>query len=443
MSASGPPQRTLRRTLSYYDLLIYGLAYVAPTAPITTLGFVWQESHGLIVLAYLLGGVCMFFTAKSYALMTESVPSAGSVYGFARHALGPFWGFLAGWMILLDYLLIPSYIYVMMAVALGTLVPQVDRGIWILALGGVTLGINWFGLRVTSKVNLFSVSAQLAIVLLLIVCAGIALHAGKGAGGLTMHPLYAPGSFHLGGIFAATSICVMSFLGFDAVSTLSEEVASDDRRIVGRAIIGVLVLSAILFSVMAWVLGDLMAGFVMRDPAAAIFDLSGAAIGGWMAILLAWSNATLVGFTNALPMQVGVARVLFAMGRDRQLPAVLSRVHPIHGTPYVGMIVTTVLSIGVALAMRNQMDQLVSVVNFGALSGFLLLHCSVIALFGLKRGSGRRFAYLVSPIAGIVVVALVLSGMSTLAKLLGAAWLIAGLLYGAFLAHRRRTELTI
>jgi amino acid transporter len=155
-----------------------------------------------------------------------------------------------------------------------------------------------------------------------------------------------------------------------------------------------------------------------------------------MAILLAWSNATLVGFTNALPMQVGVARVLFAMGRDRQLPAVLSRVHPIHGTPYVGMIVTTVLSIGVALAMRNQMDQLVSVVNFGALSGFLLLHCSVIALFGLKRGSGRRFAYLVSPIAGIVVV-------STLAKLLGAAWLIAGLLYGAFLAHRRRTELTI
>src|SRR6202047_5660869 len=113
--------QSLRRTLSYYDLLIYGLAYVAPFALFQSLGFVWQASNGLIVLAYVLAAVCMYFTAKSYALMTDTVPNAGSVYGFARHALGPFAGFGAGWMILLDYLLIPSYVYVFMAVALGTL----------------------------------------------------------------------------------------------------------------------------------------------------------------------------------------------------------------------------------------------------------------------------------------------------------------------------------
>lgn len=448
VSFSSAPEATqqpasLRRTLSFYDLVIYGLAYVAPTAPITTIGFVWQSAQGLIVLAYVLAALCMFFTAKSYALMTESVPSAGSVYGFARHALGPFAGFIAGWMILLDYVLIPSYIYVMMAVALGTLMPQVDRAIWILALGGVTLAINWYGLRVTSRVNLISVTGQLAIVLLLIVCACVALHAGSGAGGLTWRPLFAASSFHIDSIFAATSICVMSFLGFDAVSTLAEEVESDNRRTVGRAILSVLGLSAALFAMMAWVLGDLMSGFVMHDPAAAIFDLSAATIGSWMAILLAWSNATLVGFTNALPMQVGVARILYAMGRDHQLPIVLSRIHPRHRTPYVGMIVTTVLSIAVAIIMRNLMDQLVSVVNFGALSGFLLLHCSVIALFMVKARSRRWLVHLVNPLAGIAVVLAVLSGMSSLAKSLGITWLIIGLAYGALLTRRRRTELRL
>src|SRR6185437_7480783 len=150
--AGAPPPR-LRRSLTYYDLLIYGLAYVSPFAPLQTLGFVWKASNGLIVLAYILGAVCMYFTAKSYAMMTQTVTTAGSVYGFARHALGPFTGFIAGWMVLLDYLLIPAYIYVLMAVAMADLIPQVGLAVWIVLLCSVTLGVNWFGVTVTSRVK--------------------------------------------------------------------------------------------------------------------------------------------------------------------------------------------------------------------------------------------------------------------------------------------------
>jgi len=303
----GAGAESLRRTLSYNDLLMYGLAYVSPFALLQTVGFVWRASNGLIVLAYVLGAVCMYFTAKSYALMTDTVPNAGSVYGFARHALGPFTGFVAGWMILLDYLLIPAYIYVLMAVALGTLIPQVDRALWIVVLGGATLGINWFGVKVTSRVNLVSVAIQLAIIAVILLFSLIALYSGKGNGALTLRPLYTPELFHAKGIFAATSICVMSFLGFDAISTLSEEVKSDDRRIVGRAIVGVLFLSAALFTVMAWVLGNLMNGLAIKDEASAIYELADSAIGSWASILIAWATVTVVGFTNALPMQVGVA----------------------------------------------------------------------------------------------------------------------------------------
>ncbi|MFI4890027.1 MAG: APC family permease [Steroidobacterales bacterium] len=435
--------QSLRRTLSYHDLLIYGLAYVAPFGIFQSLGFVWQTSNGLIVLAYILATVCMYFTAKSYALMTETVPSAGSVYGFARHALGPFTGFIAGWMILLDYLLIPSYVYVFMAVALGTLIPEVDRAMWIVALGGTTLGINWFGVRVTSRVNLFSVVVQVAVMALLLVLALVALYHGKGNGGLTLRPLYAPELFHPQSIFAATAICVMSFLGFDAISTLSEEVKSDDRRLVGRAILGVLFLAAGLLAVTSWILGDLMSGFAIKDPAAAIYEVAEWGIGHWASLLTAWVMATVVGITNALPMQVGVARVMYAMGRDRQLPVILARIHPKHGTPYVGMLATTVISVTVALLMRNQMDELVSIVNFGALTGFLLLHVSVIVKFWIKERSGQWVTHLVVPVAGIIVVLAVLSGMSPLAMKIGLGWLAAGLVYGRVLTNRRRTELAI
>ena len=435
--------QSLRRTLSYYDLLIYGLAYVAPFALFQSLGFVWKVSNGLIVLAYVLAAVCMYFTAKSYALMTEKVPSAGSVYGFARHSLGPFVGFIAGWMILLDYLLIPAYVYVFMAVALGTLIPQVDRGIWIVVLGAATLGINWFGVQVTSRVNLVSVAVQIAILVLLMILFLVALYHGKGNGALTLRPLYAPELFHIQNIFAATSICVMSFLGFDAISTLSEEVKSDDRRVVGRAIVGVLFLSATLFAVVAWITGDLMGRFQIKDPAAAVYELAAWAVGPWASLLTAWAMATVVGLTNALPMQVGVARVLYAMGRDRQLPVVLAKIHPRHGTPYVGMLVTTVVSLTVALAMRNQMDELVSIVNFGALSGFMLLHVSVIVLFWFKERSGRWLVHLVVPVSGIIVVLAVLSGMSSLAMALGVTWLVVGVVYGTILKRRRRTELSL
>ncbi len=212
---------------------------------------------------------------------------------------------------------------------------------------------------------------QLAIIAVITSFSLLALRAGKGTGALTLRPLYTAGLFHAKSVFTATSICVMSFLGFDAISTLSEEVASDDRRVVGRAIVGVLFLSAALFTLLAWVFGNLMSGLAIKDPASAIYELAGSAIGPWASVLIAWATVTVVGFTNALPMRVGVARVTYAMGRDRQLPAVLAKVHAIHGTPYVGMIVTTAISMAVALAMRSRMDDLVSIVNFRRTIGFL------------------------------------------------------------------------
>jgi amino acid transporter len=441
MPPEAPPAPALQRSLNYWDLVLYGLAYIAPFAPLSTLGFVWTESNGLIVLAYLIGTVCMYFTARSYALMTATFPTAGSVYGFARSVLGPFSGFMAGWMILLDYLLIPAFVYVLMAVALGELLPAVPRSVWIVLLVGVTTLVNWFGITVTSRANFVSVVLQFVVLGGFLVFGIVALHAGKGTGGLTLRPVWNSAAFDAGRLFAATSICITSFLGFDAVSTLAEEVKGGDRHVVGRAIIAVLLISGAFFVAVTWVLGNLLTGIHIKDPAAAIYELAAWAVGPWSAAVLAWSYATIVGLSNALPMQVGVARVVFAMGRDRQLPHALARIHPRHHTPYVGMLATAAISLGVALFMQDRLDDLASVVNFGALSGFLLLHVAVLAHFAVKGRSRAWVAHWLVPVCGIVVVLAVFSGMSRLAAEVGGAWLLAGVAYGLVLKHLHREEL--
>jgi amino acid transporter len=142
-------------------------------------------------------------------------------------------------------------------------------------------------------------------------------------------------------------------------------------------------------------------------------------------------------------MQVGVARVVFAMGRDRQLPSALARVHPRYHTPYMSMLVTAALSLAVALYMKNRLDDLASIVNFGALSGFLFLHVSVLAYFGVRRGSAVWVKHWLVPICGIVVVLGVFSGMSALAVKVGTAWLAVGLVYGLVLKAKHREKLHV
>ena len=174
-----------------------------------------------------------------------------------------------------------------------------------------------------------------------------------------------------------------------------------------------------------------------------MYELAAWATGPWTAVVLAWAYAGIVGLSNSLPMQVGVARVVFAMGRDRQLPQFLARVHPRHHTPYMSMLATAALSLAVALYMKGRLDDLASIVNFGALSGFLFLHISVVAYFGIKRRSTAWIRHWLVPICGIIVVLAVFSGMSALAVKVGSSWLIVGVVYGLVLKSKHREELHV
>ncbi|MDY0745216.1 APC family permease [Paucibacter sp. R3-3] len=414
----------LRRVLRFSDLLIYGMTYMVPVAPWVIFGFLRELSHGRPALAYGLAMACMAFTAAGYALMAQRVPRAGSVYAYARESLGAFAGFLAGWLMLLDYILFPALTCVFAAIGLHSQIPQLPREVWVILLVALTLAINWFGIDVSARISAGFFWLSIAAVLVFVVAALRVLGDAQ--------PPTPTAPIDWAAMLPATAFGVMSFLGFDGISTLAEEVRPEHRRLIGRAILASLALTGLLFVVQAALLDRLSDGVRPGDLASLAYEVANARLGPWLGGLMTWT-VVLAAIVAMVPIGAGVARLLFAMGRDRQLPAVLGRIHPRHGTPFVAMLLTSAVALVVALVGVNHADELSSMINFGALGGFCLLHLSVLRYF---RGAGHRALASI----GLLISLALLSGLSAMALAIGLIWLALGLVWW-FVALRGRALL--
>src|SRR5215217_395379 len=287
-------KQELRRELSFRDLLVYGLIFMVPIAPFGIFGSVFEASGGMVALAYVIGAVGMAFTALSYSEMARAFPMAGSVYTYAGRGLHPSVGFIAGWQILLDYVLVPALLYVVGAVALNSLVSEVPVWLWVVFFVVVNTIVNSLGIQFTAKFNIGMLIAELIVLALFCVIGIGALISGEGQG-FSFDPLYNPDTFSVGLVFSAVSIAVLSFLGFDGISTLAEENRDGARRI-GRAMVIALAIAAVLFVVQTCI-----AALLVPDPqglidngdpeGTAFYDAAEVAGGHWLNVLTAVATA--------------------------------------------------------------------------------------------------------------------------------------------------------
>jgi amino acid transporter len=434
----------LARSLSTRDLVVYGMIFMVPIAPFAIFGFVWNDAKGMVPLAYLVGLVGMFFTAVSYASMSLAFPLAGSVYTYAHRGLHEVAGFFAGWLILLDYILIPALLYVISAVAMHGLLPLVPQWLWLVGFVVFNAFVNLLGIHFTARVNWYLLIAELVTLVLFITLGLIALAGGVGAGALTLKPVYDPSVFSFSTIAGATSIAVLSFLGFDGISTLAEE-NKGSASSVGRATLLALLLVGALFIVQTWVATDLARGMHFTSPANAFYEIAERAGGKWLRIVIICAVVVSSGIANAMAAQAAVSRILFAMARDGKLPSILAKVHSRYKTPYVSTLLVAAVSLLVGWIFSEHLDDLSRIVNFGALTGFLLLHVSVINHYLLRQRSRDLIRHFVFPVAGFLVIAYVLYEMDTTAKVLGACWLAIGVVYYLLLTFvlKRPVELEI
>ena len=422
----------LHRALTTKDLVIYGLIFMVPIAPYSVFGFVYNDAKGMVPLAYLVGLVGMFFTALSYAAMSRAFPLAGSVYTYAQRGLHEVAGFFSGWLILLDYILVPSLLYLFSAVALRPVFPAIPAWIWLVAFISFNAAVNFVGIHFTARVNRYMLIMELAVLALFVVLGLAALHGGAGAGRLTLKPIYDAHVFSLATVAGATSIAVLSFLGFDGISTLSEENRAG-KEAVGSATVLSLLLVGALFMLQTWIATDLSAGMHFSSPETAFYEITERAGGAWLRLVTIIAVVLATAIANAMAAQAAVSRILFAMARDGKLPAILAKVHPRYKTPYVSTLAVAVVSLLVGLLFADRVDDLTLIVNFGALTGFVLLHLSVINHYLIRRRSGDWLRHLIFPVIGMLIIVYVLYEMDRTAKILGLGWIAIGTVYYAVL----------
>ncbi|MBD0422895.1 APC family permease [Streptomyces sp. TRM S81-3] len=429
-------EHRLRRSLGFRDLVVYGLLFIAPMAPVGVFGTLDAKSHGAVALVYVVATVAMAFTAFSYAQMVRVVPQAGSVFAYARAGLGRGAGFVAGWMAMLDYVLIPAVAYLFSGIAMEALVPAVSRWVWTALAVVVTTLLNLWGVRAAARVG-FLVLAMEIVVLLVFVVAAVVVLARDGAERGWLSPLSGDGTqgaFALSAVVGAVSVAVLSYLGFDAIATFAEEVTGGSAQ-VARALLFCLALAGVLFVAQTYLvalLEPVSSARLAAEPerqGSAFYDAVDVAVGTWLHDLVAVSKAIGAAFA-ALAGQAAAGRLLFAMGRDRRLPRALSRTDS--GVPRVALLVAAVITLVAAVwaAQRDDgLDHLVSVVDIGALTAFTLLHASVVGWFALRRAGGpvSWWRHVLVPVLGAAITVAVIVEASGTAQVVGAIWLALGL----------------
>ncbi|MFI6166436.1 APC family permease [Nocardia sp. NPDC051052] len=426
-------KQELERSLRFGDLLVYGLIFMVPIAPFGIFGSVFQGSGGMVALAYIIGMIAMMFTANSYAQMSRAFPMAGSVYTYASRGIAAPVGFLAGWVIILDYVLVPGLLYLIASVATNSLVPAIPVWAWLIAFVALNTVVNYLGIEMTARINKLMLVGELIVLAIYLIVGVIALAHGKGHG-FNLTPLYDSAMFSWGLVFGAVSIAVLSFLGFDGISMLAEE-NKDSIRSIGRSMVAALLLAGTLFVVQTWVAALLVSdpgGLVAHgDPdGTAFYDTARTAGGGWLAVLTAVSTAVAWGFANSLVAQAATARLLYAMARDRKLPSFLARIHPTRKVPVNAtfLVAGVSLVLGIFMSLRDDgIRVMTSLVNFGALAAFLVLHVSVVTHYVVRKRSRDWFRHLLFPIIGFAILLYVVVNANIAAQVLGFVWLAIGM----------------
>jgi len=417
--------------MSLFDVVVYGLIYMVPLAPLQVFGFTYNLSDGMVAAVYIVAAIAMYFSAVSYSEMAQEFPVAGSVYSYVRFGAGEFLGFLSGWSILLDYLLLPGLLCIFAAAAMHAQVPALPEWIWVPVFVVISTIINLRGITFTAGVNLACLYVQLAVMVAFVGYVVAALLEGRAH--LTWAPIVGNGALSqaaVSAVFAALPIAALSYIGFDAISTLNEE-ARGGGRAVARATMIVLIAVAVMFVVQVY----LAALFVPRgtrfdadSAVTAFYDVAAAAAGPVFKTIITLTSALIAILANAIVSQATTSRLIFSMARDRQIPRVLAVVDPRRRVPVRAILLVALLSTGVGLLAIESSDLVTSMVTFGSLAAYCLLHVAVMRHFAGQGARCRWFAHRISPLVGLAILLYALWKTALPARIVGVTWLIAGVL---------------
>jgi putrescine importer len=427
MSSSDAVPVRLRRSLGLFELLVMGVILVQPTAPMPPFGAMYAGANGHVVTTVLIAMFAMLLTALSYGRMARAYPSAGSAYTYVAQEIHPSLGYTTGWSMLLDYVVNPVICVIWCSRQMMDFFPSIPYPAWAIAFALLFTWMNLRGIRTTAKTNQI-LAAAMGVVIVWMLAASIA-YIARMTGVDFLRPFYDPQRFSWASLSNGASIAVLTYIGFDGISTLSEEV-KDPRRNILLGMVGTCLIIGVLSAIEVYV------AQLVWPPAEAFPSIDtayvhigrragGAALFNALGVTLVVAN-----MGSGVGGMLAGARLLYGMGRDNALPrAFFAFIDPIRRVPSRNVLLIGALTlIGVFSISYQQGAELL---NFGALIGFMGVNVASLIHYRV-RGGDRRWSHTVVPVLGFLVCLYLWLSLSWVAKIAGAAWLVFGLSYGAW-----------
>lgn len=419
---------TSKRKLGLWQVVIVGIAYMTPMTVFDTFGIVSGITKGRVPLAYLLALVAVLLTAFSYSKMAKSFPEGGSAYTYTRKIFGHNAGFIIGWTSLLDYLLLPMINALLAGIYLKSLFPQLPDWVWIALFTALVTLINSRNVRLMANLNFLFVGVPvlLMVVFIILVIQGVSYQSGGGAL-WTIKPLL-NGDSQITPLIAGAAVLCFSFLGFDAVTTLSDE-TNNSRRIIPKAVFLTALVGGGIFFIASWFIQLWFpTNAAFNNPTEAMPEIV-LYVGGKFFQSLFLVAILFNTFASALASHASAARLLHIMGKGGIFPfALFNYIHPRLGSPLYCVLFVGFFTIS---AVFFQLDTAVSLISFGALTAFLSVNLAVIALYAIKKHKlhtiREKMHNLVFPILGVLCVITMCINLDVDAIVLGISWTIIGL----------------
>jgi putrescine importer len=419
----------LKRALNRWDLILYGVIVIQLTAPMPVFGVLSARAGGHVVTTILLAMVAMAFTAISYGRMAQAYPSAGSAFTYVTQEFSPVMGYVTGWAMLMDYVLNPLISIIWCSRAAMNFAPQIPYAAWAVAFFALFTSVNLVGIKSSARISGALAAITGGVVLVFLACAGgYVWHHYHGSPGYFTRPFYDPRTFHAGAVFSGTSIAVLTYIGFDGISTLSEEV-EDPRRNILFATVGTCLVVGILSAIEVYAAQLVWpTALPFKDIDTAFVEVAARAAGPWLFVTM--NLALLIaGIGSGVGSHLGAARLLYGMGRSNALPPrFFGAVDARHRIPRNNVILVGLIALGGAFLISYGLGA--EILNFGALFAYMGVNAAALARY-FVRNPERRLRDLLPPAAGFITCLLLWLYLSHPAKIVGAGWMLVGLIVGA------------
>jgi putrescine importer len=419
----------LKRVLGLSSLVLYGIIVVQPTAPMPIFGAAASLGRGHVVTTILIGMVAMLFTAISYGRMANAYPSAGSAYTYVSREIHPSLGYVVGWGMIFDYVMNPIICVIWVSKAAINLLPEIPFPVYVIAFASLFTGMNVRGIEASSRTNSVILTG-LGIVIILFLGASVHylfLHPPEGTSAWTK-PFYDPETFSFSSVSAGASLAVLTYFGFDCISTLSEEVHNPRRNILLATVL-VCLITGIMASIQVYMAQLVWPGTSFPDQDTAFCFVAGKAGGQWL--FHAVSLALIVGTIGAgSGAHLGAGRLLYSMGRDNAIPIkFFGQVNPRTRVPSNNIILVGVITLAGAFLLTFPIGA--QLVNFGALIAFMGVNASSFVRYFL-RSERKTFTHFIVPVLGFAICLYLWISLGYKAKIAGLSWLATGVMYGAY-----------